>query len=147
MLLSLVFIGAILLSGFALSKALEHKAQAEISDRGQMLLQIVNSVRTYTDTHVTTLLTPDADTQSQFRAESIPSFAAREVFELFRQNQEYKNFYYKDAVLNPTNLRDKVAGLFHSRRRGRQFDKLRLNPLLLFNYAHPCHCGSFCSLA
>jgi acyl transferase domain-containing protein len=38
-------------------------------------------------------------------------------------------------------------GLFHSRRRGRQFDKLRLNPLLLFNYAHPCHCGSFYSLA
>lgn len=108
LLLSLVFIGAILLSGFALSKALEHKAQAEISARGQILLQIVNSVRTYTDTHVTTLLTSDADTQSQFRAESIPSFAAREVFELFRQDQEYKNFYYKDAVLNPTNLRDKV---------------------------------------
>ncbi len=39
-----------------------------------------------------------------------------------------------------------APGLFHSRR-GRQSDKLRLNPLLPFNHEHPCDCGSFCSLA
>ena len=44
LLLSLVFIGAILISGFALSKALEQKAEDEIDYRGQVLMQMVNSV-------------------------------------------------------------------------------------------------------
>lgn len=108
LLLSLVFIGAITLSGLALSKALEHKAKVEINDRGQILLQMVDSVRAYTDNHITPIFAPDQKDQSEFVSESIPSFAAREVFEVFRQNQDNKNFYYKDAVIDPTNLRDKV---------------------------------------
>jgi HAMP domain-containing protein len=108
LLLSLVFIGTILISGLALSKALEQKAEDEISYRGQVLLQMVNSVRDYTNARITPLLAPQLETQQTFIPETIPSFAAREVFENLRKNKEYQNFFYKDATLNPTNLADKA---------------------------------------
>jgi len=108
LLLSLVFIGGIIISGVALSKALEHRAEDEINYRGQILMQAVNSVRDYTDSHVSPLLTPSLETQQTFIPETVPSFSAREVFENLRNHQEYKNFLYKDATLNPTNLRDQA---------------------------------------
>jgi methyl-accepting chemotaxis protein len=108
LLLSLVFIGAIFFSGFALSKALEQKAQDEINYQGQILIQMVNSVRDYNDGHIANLLEPKLETQERFMPEIIPSFAAREVFENLRKNKEYEDFLYKDATLNPTNLRDKA---------------------------------------
>jgi methyl-accepting chemotaxis protein len=108
LLLSLVFIGAIFVSGFALSMALERKAQDEINYQGQILIQMVNSVRDYNDAHVANLLEPKLETQERFLPETIPSFAAREVFENLRKNKEYADFLYKDATLNPTNLRDKA---------------------------------------
>jgi methyl-accepting chemotaxis protein len=71
-------------------------------------MEMVNSIRYYTNTHVNPLLTPSLETQSDFIPEAIPSFAAREIFENLRKNKEYKNYFYKDATLNPTNLRDKA---------------------------------------
>jgi len=108
LLLSLVFIGGILISGVALSKALEHSVEEEINYRGQVFMQMINSVRDYTDTHVSPLLTSNLETQQKFIPETIPSFSAREVFENLRKHKEYKNFLYKDAMLNPTNLRDEA---------------------------------------
>jgi HAMP domain-containing protein len=108
LLLSLVFIGAIAISGFALSHALEKKAEAEIDYRSQILAEMMNSVRNFTNMHISPLLIPMVETQSTFVPESIPSYAVREVFENLRKNEEYKDFFYKDANLNPTNLRDKA---------------------------------------
>lgn len=108
LMLSIVFIGGILISGFALSNALEHRTEAEISYRGQILMQMVNSVREYTNSRVNPLLASRLQTESQFIPEAIPSFSAREVFETLRKNKEYTDFFYKDAALNPTNLRDQA---------------------------------------
>jgi methyl-accepting chemotaxis protein len=108
LLLSLVFIGAIALSGFILSRALEQKAEAEIVYRSQVLVETMDSMRNFTNTHVTPLLMPMVENQPTFVPEAIPSYAAREVFENLRKNEEYKDYFYKDAVLNPTNLRNKA---------------------------------------
>ncbi|PSB18554.1 DUF3365 domain-containing protein [Phormidesmis priestleyi ULC007] len=108
LLLSLVFVGAIVISGFALSHALEQKAESEIGYRSQILAETMNSVRAFTNTHVSPLLMPMVDTQATFIPEVIPSYTVREVFESLRKNEDYKDFFYKDALLNPTNLRDKA---------------------------------------
>jgi HAMP domain-containing protein len=108
LLLSLMFIIAIMLSGFALSKALEQKVETEVNYRNQILAEMVNAVRNYTSKNVNPLLMSKVETEATFTPEVIPSFAAREVFETLRQNPNYKNLFYKDAVLDPTNLRDKV---------------------------------------
>jgi methyl-accepting chemotaxis protein len=108
MLLSLVFIGAILFSGFALSKALEYTAENEINYRAQVLMQMINSVRNYTSNNVIKLLGPYEKTQEKFVPETVPSYAARQVFENLRTKPEYQNYLYKDATLNPTNLQDQA---------------------------------------
>ena len=108
LILIIVFMSGILISGIALSNVLQTKAQNEVSSKALILMQIANSVRTYTNDRVQPLLLPQLETQEQFIPESIPSFATREVFEILRKNKEYGNFLYKDATLNPTNLRDKT---------------------------------------
>jgi HAMP domain-containing protein len=108
LILIIVFVSGLLISGIALSNVLQTKAQNEVSSKALILMQIANSVRTYTNERVQPLLLPRVDTQEQFIPESIPSFAIREVFEILRKNKEYGNFIYKDATLNPTNLRDKT---------------------------------------
>ncbi|MBD2165404.1 DUF3365 domain-containing protein [Calothrix membranacea FACHB-236] len=107
-LLSLVFLCAIAVSGFTLSHALEQKAEAEIGYRSQILAETMDSIRNFTNTKISPLLLPMVETQSTFVPETIPSYAVREVFETLRKNPEYKDYFYKDANLNPTNMRDKA---------------------------------------
>lgn len=108
LLLMLVFTISILVSGIALSSLLQQRAQAEITSQAEILIQTMSSVRDYTQGHINPLLTPRLDTEATFIAETVPAFSANEVFEKFRKNSEYKNFLYKEATLNPTNLRDKA---------------------------------------
>ncbi len=106
--LTIVFIGGILISGTALSGVLHQKAENEVTSKALDMMQFANSVRQYTNDRVQPLLLPKVETQEQFIPESIPSFSLREVFEILRKNPEYANVIYKDATLNPTNLRDKA---------------------------------------
>ena len=69
---------------------------------------MVNAVRNYTQNRIVTLLEPKVDTNPTFMPEVIPTFSAKEVFENFRKNPQYSNFFHKDATLNPTNLADKA---------------------------------------
>ncbi len=106
--LIIVFIGGLLISGTALSIVHQQNAQNEVNSKAIILMQMANSVRDYTNDRVQPLLLPLLNTKEQFIAESIPTFSTREVFEYLRKNKEYANFIYKDATLNPINLRDKA---------------------------------------
>ncbi|OUL18464.1 DUF3365 domain-containing protein [Nostoc sp. 106C] len=108
LLLFVVFLCTILISGFALSKVLEQRAEDEVNYRGQVLIQMMNSVTNYTNDHISPLLSSISEQQPQFTPEVVPSYSAREVFENLRNHKEYANFLYKDATINPTNLRDKA---------------------------------------
>ena len=108
LILIIVFITGILISGIVLSNVLEKKARGEINSKASALMAMNNSVRSYTNERVEPLLSPQVETQNNFIPETIPSFAVREVFEYFRSDPEYNNFFYKDATLNPTNRRDKA---------------------------------------
>ncbi|HTL89490.1 MAG TPA: DUF3365 domain-containing protein [Leptolyngbya sp.] len=107
-LLAVVFIGGFALSGFALSNVLESRAKNEVTSKALVLIQTMNSVRDYTSTNIQPLLNPRLDTDSTFIAETVPAFAATEVFQRVRKLDEYKDFFYKEATLDPTNLRDKA---------------------------------------
>jgi hypothetical protein len=69
---------------------------------------MVNAVRDYTQNRIDPLLAPMLDTNPTFMPEVVPTFSSKEVFENFRKKPEYKNFFHKDATLNPTNLVDKA---------------------------------------
>jgi HAMP domain-containing protein len=107
-LLLLIFLGGIAVSGAALSSILNYNAQREVTSKALMLMETMNSVRTYTNTQVNPELADRLETE--FLPETVPSYSAREVFEKFRSNSLYADFFYKEATLNPTNLRDKADG-------------------------------------
>lgn len=106
LILSLVFVGGIVASWLILSQVLERRAEEEISARGLLLIETMNSVRHYTSTEVNPLLAGNLAVSDTFIPETVPAFSAREVFETLRQNEAYQNYLYKEATLNPTNLRD-----------------------------------------
>lgn len=106
--LLIVFLLGILISGIALSNVLETKAKDEINSKALALMQINNSIRNYTNDRVQPWLLPKLNTQENFIPEAIPTYSVREVFEYFRSSPDYASFLYKDAALNPTNLRDKA---------------------------------------
>ncbi|MEH2252534.1 c-type heme family protein [Nostoc sp.] len=108
LLLILVFIVSIVGSGIALSSVLQGRAQNEVASQAQTLIQMVNAVRDYTQNRIVPLLEPRIDTNPTFIPEVVPTFSSKEVFENFRKKPEYKNFFHKDATLNPTNLADKA---------------------------------------
>ncbi|NJL10413.1 MAG: DUF3365 domain-containing protein [Calothrix sp. SM1_7_51] len=110
LILMIVFLAGILISGTALSQVLGQKAENEVSGKALVLMQMSDSIRKYTNERVHPILLPKLETQEQFIPESIPAFSVREIFETFRKNNDFANFLYKDATLDPTNLRDKADG-------------------------------------
>ena len=101
-----ILIGGLVLSGIALSAILRQNAKNDIAATGLMLMETMTSVRDYTSNQVNPELVSQLD--KKFLPQTVPGYSAREVFELFRKNPDYRDFFYKEATLNPTNLRDKA---------------------------------------
>jgi len=109
LLLALVFLTGMGLSWIALSEALQSKAEREVVSKAQILLKTMNSVRLYTTENVNKHIKPLLDPKGAFISETVPGYSAREVFEFFRSGDEYQDFLYKEATLNPTNPRDRAV--------------------------------------
>jgi len=105
-LLLLVFAWGVVFSGIALATLLEGNAQNEITSKALMLIGTMNSVRDYTSTQIKPELTDKLS--SNFLPQVVPAYSAREVFEKLRTDKVYSEFFYKEATLNPTNLRDQA---------------------------------------
>lgn len=109
-LLLAVFLIAVICSGIAFSAILNRNTEQQVTQRATLLLQTMLSVRQYTLTQVNPELAPRLETEAEFLPQTVPGYSAREVFEEFRKNPEYTDFFYKEATLNPTNLRDRADG-------------------------------------
>ncbi|GAB4535887.1 MAG: hypothetical protein Tsb0014_23220 [Pleurocapsa sp.] len=110
-LLLVIFIVGSITSGMVLSTAMQNRAEQEVTARAKMLIQTMNSVRSYTSDNIQPLLSEKLTTESEFIPATVPTYSAREVFKNFRQHPDYKNFFYKEAALNPTNPLDKADRL------------------------------------
>ena len=108
--LLIIFIVGAIVSGSLLFKVLEQAAENEVSNNAKLIVQTMNSVRDYTSGNIAPLLNPRLETDPAFIPETVPAFSATEVFQRLRKDEAYRNFFYKEATLNPTNLRDKVDG-------------------------------------
>lgn len=107
-LLASVFIGGLLFATILLALALQRVAAREVSSRSLLLMETMNSVRSYTSEHVRPLLLEDLYESEEFISETVPAFSARQVFENTRNNPEYMSYFYKEATVNPTNPRDQA---------------------------------------
>jgi HAMP domain-containing protein len=107
-LLSILFVLGLMFTSSLLYGVLEHNAEIEIAGKAEPIVQTMNSIRDYTDSNIEPLLKNRLETEPAFLPETVPAFAATEVFQKLRKNEGYRSFFYKEATLNPTNLRDKV---------------------------------------
>jgi HAMP domain-containing protein len=108
LILMLIFLSTILSCGSILSHVLEVKVEQEVADQAFLAIETMNSVRNYTSIQISPELSSRLETEIAFLPETVPAYSAREVFENLRENSDYQDFYYKEATLNPTNLRDKA---------------------------------------
>ncbi len=106
LLLLTVFLLVAIVGGVAFSAILSRNTEQHVSTNATLLLQTMLSVRQYTLDQVAPELAPRLETETEFLPQTVPGYSAREVFEDLRKNPEYTNFFYKEATLNPTNLRD-----------------------------------------
>jgi len=70
-------------------------------------MEAMRSARAYTTDEIKPLLVNQQEHQRSFLPETVPAFAATESFDYLRKR--YPDYAYKEATLNPTNLRDRAA--------------------------------------
>jgi len=92
-------------AGIISSKVLEEHADHEIIEHARMMMESAMAVRDYTIKEIRPLLKQlDHD---EFLPQAVPSYAATQNFKTLQQDNP--DYSYKEAVLNPTNPRDKAT--------------------------------------
>src|SRR5688572_49925 len=92
-------------AGFVSHRLLFENARQEILENARMIMASAIASRTYTSKQVAPLLKKLPS--EEFIPQTVPAFAATEQFASMRT--QFPDFSYKEAVLNPTNLRDKAT--------------------------------------
>jgi HAMP domain-containing protein len=101
-LLFLLGIGA---SGYISWGLLQKNAREEVAENARLMMSVALAVRSYTNQQIKPLL----KTQMiySFLPQSVPAFSATEVLNELRK--KYPDYGYKEALLNPTNPRDRAV--------------------------------------
>ena len=100
----LVFAMGLGASGYIARKLLQEGAHAEVLDRARLLMESAIAVRTYTVAQIAPLL--ETQMTYTFLPQSIPAYSATEVLNTLRK--DHPEYAYKEAMLNPTNPRDRA---------------------------------------
>jgi len=83
---------------------LRSNAEAQVVERARLLMEKADVVSTYTAKQIAPLL--QTQMNYHFLPQSVPSYSAMEV--LGALGKSYPDYFYKAAMLNPTNPRDKA---------------------------------------
>ena len=92
-------------AGVVADRLLEQSARHQTLQNARLLLEAAKSVRGYTATQIAPLLKNQM--KFEFHPQSVPSYSAVESLNAVLKS--YPDFSYKEATLNPTNLRDKAS--------------------------------------
>ncbi len=107
---NLIFVGVvavgITISGWIARDLLQANAREEVLNNARLLMESALAVRGYTANQITRLL--DAQMKNEFLPQAVPSYSATEVQNAL--HVKYPDYAYKEATLNPTNLRDRADG-------------------------------------
>ena len=103
--LIVVFLIGLVVSYQVADQLLQEHARSEVEANARMVMESVTAVRAYTNTEIGPILS--AQTMKEFLPQSVAAYSAIEVFTNFRQG--FPDFSYKEAMLNPTNPRDRAV--------------------------------------
>jgi protein-histidine pros-kinase len=107
-----LILGLVLGAGLVVAAAVSHQflqngAREEVLRQARLMIQAMQSARDYTSKQIKPLLVTQAEHQESFLPQTVPAFAATENFAQLRVS--YPDYAYKEAVLNPTNPRDRAV--------------------------------------
>ena len=93
------------IAGLACRTLLQRNAEHEIRAEAELMIDSALAARDYTASEIEPLLRTQM--QTRFLPQSIPFYAATEHFLHLRES--HPEYAYREATLNPTNLRDRAA--------------------------------------
>ncbi len=100
-----IFAVGFIAAGVVADNLLKKSAREETLQNARLLLEAAKSVRGYTAGQIAPLLKNQM--KFEFHPQSVPSYSAVENLNVILKS--YPDFSYKEATLNPTNLRDKAS--------------------------------------
>ena len=100
-----IFAVGFIAAGVVADGLLKKNAREETLQNARLLLEAAKSVRGYTAGQIAPLLKNQM--KFEFHPQSVPSYSAVENLNVILKS--YPDFSYKEATLNPTNLRDKAS--------------------------------------
>jgi protein-histidine pros-kinase len=103
--LALAFTLAALGVGWAANSMLQANAKREALREAGLMMDSALSMRAYTSEEIVPLL--NVQMSKDFLPQSVPSYAATQNFLKLRDH--HPEYAYREATLNPTNLRDRAA--------------------------------------
>ncbi len=103
--LIVVFAAGIGVSAFVSYELLQRNAKQEVLRNAGLMMEAALAVRGYTVSQVKPLLA--SQLAETFLPQTVPAYAASETFNTLRK--KYPDFSYKEALLNPTNPRNKAV--------------------------------------
>lgn len=124
---TVALLGCLLLSGLLLDRFLLNQAGLQIEARASQFMDSMMAVREYTSNDVGPIVAPLNITSDLFLPEAVPSYSANRVYSYLERMPGYQHYSYREATLNPTNLKDK-ADPFEAR----LIELFRANPSINF---------------
>lgn len=103
--LLLLFATGLVLAAALADTLLQRQAREEVLDRARLMMEKAMAVRSYTADQIAPLL--QTQMKYTFMPQSVPAYSAVEV--LSQLSKKYPEYMYREATLNPTNLRDRAV--------------------------------------
>lgn len=86
---------------------LQSNATEQVLEQARLMMASASATRTYTSDTIAPLLKTHQQHSKSFLAQTVPAFAATETLSYLRKT--FPDYTYKEATLNPTNLRDRAT--------------------------------------
>ncbi|RZJ03615.1 MAG: DUF3365 domain-containing protein, partial [Haliea sp.] len=103
--LAVVFLAGFAAAGAISRQLLQENARDEVIRDARLMMEVATSVRTYTVDQIRPHLIKQME--EVFLPQTVPAYAATEAINQLRK--KYSEYSYKEATLNPTNPRNRVA--------------------------------------
>jgi len=105
LILTVIFLLGLLVSGLVSHNLLQRNARAEVVHTAELMIEAAQAFRAYTVNEIRPLLSNQL--HDTFLPQTVPAYAATQA--LGALSDDYREFIYKEATLNPTNPRDRAA--------------------------------------
>src|SRR5215470_15543768 len=105
--LIIVFGTGVAIAGYLSHNFLIRSAREQVLEQARLMMGAAGGMRTYTSKQVGPLLKAHQVRLNRFLPQTVPAYSATEVFSYLRAT--YPDYSYKEASLNPTNLRNRAV--------------------------------------